>query len=90
MPPIVSLFIASFFFFVFKLIFGQYLELRYRLLPYLYTAVRDATETGMPVMRALWLHHPDDPRAVAEGSQFLLGRGWKASFGKCMRLCTGG
>jgi alpha-glucosidase/alpha-D-xyloside xylohydrolase len=52
----------------------KYLELRYRLLPYLYTAVRDATETGMPVIRALWLHHPDDPAAVAEGSQFLWGR----------------
>ncbi len=52
----------------------KYLELRYRLLPYLYTAVRDATETGMPIMRALWLHHPDDPAAVADGTQFLFGR----------------
>jgi alpha-glucosidase (family GH31 glycosyl hydrolase) len=51
-----------------------YLELRYRMLPYLYTAVRDATETGMPVMRALWLHHADDPKAVADGSAFLFGR----------------
>jgi alpha-glucosidase/alpha-D-xyloside xylohydrolase len=52
----------------------KYLELRYRLLPYLYTAVRDATETGLPVMRALWLHHPDDPTAVADGSAYLWGR----------------
>jgi alpha-glucosidase/alpha-D-xyloside xylohydrolase len=52
----------------------KYLELRYRLLPYTYTAVRDATETGMPVMRALWLHHPDDAAAAANGSQFLWGR----------------
>ena len=38
----------------------KYLELRYRLLPYMYTAVREAHDTGMPIMRALWLHYPDD------------------------------
>jgi alpha-glucosidase/alpha-D-xyloside xylohydrolase len=52
----------------------QYLELRSRLMPYLYSVVRDATETGMPIMRALWLHHPDDPTAVANGSEYLWGR----------------
>ena len=38
----------------------KYLELRYRMLPYLYSAVRECTQTGMPMMRALWLHYPDD------------------------------
>ena len=38
----------------------KYLELRYRMMPYLYSAVRECTQTGMPVMRALWLHYPDD------------------------------
>jgi alpha-glucosidase (family GH31 glycosyl hydrolase) len=52
----------------------KYLELRYRLMPYLYTAVRDAQETGMPIMRALWLHHADDPAAVARGDEYLWGR----------------
>ncbi len=52
----------------------KYLELRYRLLPYLYSAVRECTTTGMPVMRALWLHYPDDPTAVACADQYLLGR----------------
>ncbi|MEO8620201.1 MAG: TIM-barrel domain-containing protein [bacterium] len=52
----------------------KYLELRYRLMPYLYTVVRDAQETGMPVMRALWLHHADDPSAVARGDEYLWGR----------------
>lgn len=52
----------------------KYLELRYRLLPYLYTVVRDAQETGMPIMRALWLHHADDPAAVACGDEYLWGR----------------
>ena len=29
---------------------------------------------GMPIMRALWLHHPDDPTAVARGDEYLWGR----------------
>jgi alpha-glucosidase/alpha-D-xyloside xylohydrolase len=52
----------------------KYLELRYRLLPYLYSAVRETTQTGMPIMRALWLHYPDDSVAVARGDQYLWGR----------------
>ena len=52
----------------------KYLELRYRLMPYLYTAVRQCTETGMPVLRAMWLHYPDDAAAVARGDQYLWGR----------------
>ena len=52
----------------------KYLELRYRLLPYTYTTARECCETGLPMMRALWLHYPDDPQAVARGDQFLWGR----------------
>jgi len=52
----------------------KYLELRYRLLPYLYSAVRESTINGLPVMRALWLHYPDDPQAVARGDEYLWGR----------------
>jgi alpha-glucosidase (family GH31 glycosyl hydrolase) len=52
----------------------KYLELRYRLLPYLYSAVHECSTTGMPVMRALWLHYPNDPAALARGDQYLWGR----------------
>jgi alpha-glucosidase/alpha-D-xyloside xylohydrolase len=52
----------------------KYLELRYRLTPYLYSAVRETHETGLPIMRALWLHYPDDATAVACGDQYLWGR----------------
>jgi len=52
----------------------KYLELRYLMLPYLYSAVRECATTGMPIMRALWLHFPDDSRAVACGDQYLWGR----------------
>ena len=52
----------------------KYLDLRYRMLPYSYTAVREAHDTGLPVMRALWLHYPHDPIAVARGDEYLWGR----------------
>jgi len=52
----------------------KYLELRYRLLPYLYTAVRESHETGMPILRALWLHYPGDSQAINRPDQYLWGR----------------
>ncbi|MCI0435885.1 MAG: DUF5110 domain-containing protein [Gemmatimonadetes bacterium] len=52
----------------------KYLELRYRLMPYLYTAVRETHDKGLPIMRALWLHYPDDRLASARGDQYLWGR----------------
>jgi alpha-glucosidase (family GH31 glycosyl hydrolase) len=52
----------------------KYLGLRYRMLPYLYSAVRECTLNGLPVVRALWLHYPDDPIAIARGDEFLWGR----------------
>lgn len=51
----------------------QYLELRYRLLPYNYTTARAACDTGLPMMRAMWLHYPRDEQAVALGDQYLWG-----------------
>ena len=51
----------------------KYLELRYRMLPYVYSAVRECTLTGMPIMRALWLHFPDDPKAVSCADQYMWG-----------------
>ena len=52
----------------------KYLELRYRMLPYLYSAARECATTGMPILRALWLHYPDDAKAVACGDQYLWGK----------------
>ncbi len=51
----------------------QSIRLRYRLLPYLYNAFREAAQTGLPVMRALLLDYPDDPAAVNQDSEFLFG-----------------
>jgi alpha-glucosidase/alpha-D-xyloside xylohydrolase len=52
----------------------KFLELRYQLLPYNYTLMREACDTGMPPMRALWLHYPKDPEAVKLGDEYLWGR----------------
>jgi alpha-glucosidase/alpha-D-xyloside xylohydrolase len=52
----------------------KYLELRYRLLPYIYSAARESHDTGLPMIRSLWLHYPDDPAAVARGDEYLWGR----------------
>jgi alpha-glucosidase (family GH31 glycosyl hydrolase) len=57
-----------------EVISRKYLELRYRLMPYLQTAVRETHETGLPIMRALWLHYAGDPVAVARGDEYLWGR----------------
>jgi alpha-glucosidase/alpha-D-xyloside xylohydrolase len=52
----------------------KYLELRYRMLPYNYTLMREACDTGLPPMRALWLHYPNDAEAVKLGDEYLWGR----------------
>ena len=57
-----------------EMICRKYLELRYRMLPYIYSTVRECATTGMPIMRALWLHFPDDPKAVACGDEYMWGR----------------
>jgi alpha-glucosidase (family GH31 glycosyl hydrolase) len=52
----------------------DYLNLRYSLLTYNYTLAREAHDTGMPLMRALWLHYPEDLAAAKCGDEFLWGR----------------
>jgi alpha-glucosidase (family GH31 glycosyl hydrolase) len=43
-------------------------------MPYLYSAIKETCDTGLPVMRALWLHYPDDAAAAARGDEYLYGR----------------
>jgi alpha-D-xyloside xylohydrolase len=49
------------------------LELRYRLLPYLWRAVEQAGATGLPVQRAMALACPDEPVAWGFDHQFFCG-----------------
>lgn len=51
-----------------------YDELRYSLMPYTYTLAWEARNTGMPLMRAMWLHYPADTVAADMGDQYLWGR----------------
>ncbi|MDL2208614.1 DUF5110 domain-containing protein [Parabacteroides sp. OttesenSCG-928-O15] len=52
----------------------QYIEMRYRLLPYNYTLAWEARETGMPMQRAMWMHYPKDATCRRLGDQFLWGK----------------
>ena len=52
----------------------KYAELRYQLIPYTYTLAWEARSAGLPLMRAMWLHYPDDVRARGIGNQFMWGR----------------
>jgi alpha-glucosidase len=49
------------------------IELRYRLLPYLYTLFEESERSGLPPMRPLWFAYPADTRASLVDDQFLLG-----------------
>lgn len=48
-------------------------ELRYRLLPCIYTAFMQSTESGTPIQRPLVLDNQSDPRAAENSTEFLFG-----------------
>lgn len=50
------------------------IEQKYRLFPYLYTYGREAYDTGLPLMRAMFLEYPEDPECLKAESQFLVGQ----------------
>lgn len=52
----------------------DYLNLRYQLMPYTYTITREARDSGLPLMRALWLHFPQDAQAVKRGDEYFWGQ----------------
>ncbi len=51
------------------------IELRYKLLPYIYSSFREASVTGIPMMRPLVFDYPADPRTYHRGDEFLFGKG---------------
>lgn len=54
-------------------IFRFYDKLRYQLLPYTYSVAYEATETGLPLMRALVLEFQDDPQTYSQDMEYLFG-----------------
>ena len=70
--------------------YRQYGQLRYKLLPYLYSTAAEAALTGYPVMRAMSMACPDDPAWDAVRSQYMLGDFLLVSaFSKQVRLPPG-
>ena len=53
--------------------FRNYLKLRYRLIPYIYTAAAEAHETGWPVMRPLPFVYPENPAYDECKTTYMLG-----------------
>ncbi|MBD1924255.1 glycoside hydrolase family 31 protein [Microcoleus sp. FACHB-831] len=51
----------------------EYINLRYQLLPYIYTLFWEATTTGAPILRPLLYHYPSDRHTYALYDQVLLG-----------------
>ena len=51
----------------------QYLELRYRLLPYVYSVAAETSRTGMPIMRPLVFDFAHDARALDEAHSYMFG-----------------
>lgn len=49
------------------------IQLRYRLLPWLYTLFWESAQNATPILRPLWWNHPDDEAAHRATDAFLLG-----------------
>ena len=54
-------------------IFRFYDKLRYSLMPYIYSQAEKCTETGLPMMRALYLEYPEDRNTRFIDDEYLFG-----------------
>lgn len=54
-------------------IIKKYIELRYRLSPYLYTLFRQMNQSGAPIMRPMFMEFPSDTKALNEDQQYMYG-----------------
>ncbi|HUE84025.1 MAG TPA: TIM-barrel domain-containing protein [Pyrinomonadaceae bacterium] len=54
-------------------IIRKYLKLRYELMPFLYTTLEEAHQTGVPLFRPLVLNYQDDSNTVNLDDQFMIG-----------------
>ncbi|MGD0904501.1 MAG: TIM-barrel domain-containing protein, partial [Terracidiphilus sp.] len=51
----------------------KYLQLRYRLLPYIYNIAHEAAATGLPMLRPLVLEYQNDPESATAKTEFMFG-----------------
>lgn len=54
-------------------IFKQYDQLRYRMIPYIYSAAFEQYKTGLPIMRALVLENQNDRNTYSVDDQYMFG-----------------
>ena len=48
-------------------------EMKYRLMPYVYAQSKDASERGLPMVRALFIEYPNDPGSWQVDDEYLFG-----------------
>jgi alpha-D-xyloside xylohydrolase len=48
-------------------------ELKYRLMPYVYAQAKDASQRGLPMVRALFVEYPDDAGSWQVEDEYLFG-----------------
>ena len=53
--------------------YSFYSRVRYNILPYLYHFVKVSNDTGIPIMRTLYMHHPDDQNTFTIDDEYYLG-----------------
>lgn len=53
--------------------FRNAVEMRYKLMPYIYAQAKECTEKGLPMVRALFIQYPDDPGAWLIEDEFMFG-----------------
>ena len=51
----------------------RFIELRYRLLPYIYSSIEETSRTGWPLMRPVWLEYPQATEFHGNVRDFLFG-----------------
>ena len=54
-------------------IFRKYVQLRYKLMPYIYTYACIASQTSLPIIRAMILEFTGDPNTWTMGLQYMFG-----------------
>lgn len=54
-------------------VFRKSVEMKYRLMPYVYAQAKECTEKGLPMLRALFVEFSDDPGAWKVDDEYLFG-----------------
>jgi len=53
--------------------FRRAVELKYRLMPYVYSQAKDSSTRGLPMLRALFVEYPEDPGSWTVEDEYLFG-----------------